>query len=318
MRFRRQALVLTYHRVLSNQALAETWSHSGMVVRTETFESHLRWLTQCFRVLTAGEFVDHLEKGTPFQRPCCLITFDDGWRDTFEEAWPALRRHRLPAVVFLPVDVIGTDRAFWQEHLGHQLHAAWERCRHDQDRIAAHVAILPPRLRHVLEAAPDQVRAVIQRAVESLKNDPAGVDHWAIVRSLEATGTAGAPMVDRLMSWNDVRSMAAAGIAFGGHGATHRILTNIAAADVSGEVETSKRRIESELESSPLVFSYPNGDWNSDVAEVVRRAGYRAAFSTAPGPAAVTADRFSLRRVNVHENAASSPSLLLATIAGIL
>jgi peptidoglycan/xylan/chitin deacetylase (PgdA/CDA1 family) len=269
-------------------------------------------------VLTTVEFLEHLENGKTFEQPSCLITFDDGWKDTYEEAWPALRRHRLSAVVFLPVDMVGTDQAFWQEHLGYQLYAAWERFRHDKDRIVEHAAILPPRLRHVLEAAPAQVRAVIQHAVESLKNDPAGVDHWAIVRSLEAAGTAGVPMVDRLMSWNDVRSMAAAGITFGGHGATHRILTNIPAADVSGEVESSKRRIESELETSPLVFSYPNGGWNADVAEMVRRAGYRAAFSTAPGPAAVTADRFSVRRVNVHENAASSPSLLLATIAGIL
>ena len=53
------------------------------------------------------------------------------------------------------------------------------------------------------------------------------------------------------------------------------------------------------------------------MAEVVRRAGYRAAFTTAPGPAAVTSI-VSARRVNVHEHAASSSSLLLATIAGIL
>ena len=318
VRFRRQALVLTYHRVLSNQAVGETWSHQGMVVRTETFESHLQWLTRWFRVLTAEEFVEHLEEGTPFQRPCCLITFDDGWRDTFEEAWPALQRHRVPAVVFLPVDVIGTDRAFWQEHLSHQLHAAWRRCRSGSERTPDYTAILPSRLCHVLEVAPDRIRGVIQQTVESLKNDPAGLDPWAIVRALEANGTAGVPMVDRLMSWNEVRAMAAGGIAFGGHGATHRILTSIPAADVVQEVEDSRRRIEVELRDKPLVFSYPNGNWNSNVADVVRRAGYRAAFSTELGPAAVQADRFSVHRVNVHENAASSPSLLLATIAGIV
>jgi hypothetical protein len=53
---RNRAVVLMYHRVLSDDARSASASHPGIVVRRQTFERQLRVITRHFRVLTPAEF----------------------------------------------------------------------------------------------------------------------------------------------------------------------------------------------------------------------------------------------------------------------
>lgn len=124
LRLRNRAIVLMYHRVVSKKNLDKIFSHPGIVVETETFEKHLRFLCRYFRVVSLDEFKERMITGQPFQDRICLITFDDGWQDNFNEAFPVLERYGLPAVIFLPVGFIGTRKRFWQESLTHSLKGA--------------------------------------------------------------------------------------------------------------------------------------------------------------------------------------------------
>jgi hypothetical protein len=47
-----------------------------------------------------------------------LLTFDDAYRDFAEHAWPVLRSHGLPAVLFVPTAFPGDpERSFWWDRL---------------------------------------------------------------------------------------------------------------------------------------------------------------------------------------------------------
>ena len=55
-----------------------------------------------------------LDRACPAVAACpLLITFDDGYRDNFEAAWPALLQRSLPATLFVATGQIGAKRAFW-------------------------------------------------------------------------------------------------------------------------------------------------------------------------------------------------------------
>ena len=314
---RRRAVVLTYHRVLPDEALARTWSHPGIIVTRATFDAHIRTLKRVFRVLSVEEFVHALDNGG-FRAPSCLITFDDGWRDTFTEAWPVLRQHDVPATVFLPVDYIGADRMFWQEELSALVHRAWERRGDAAIRAACERAFAAHGFTPVFDAAADDVRLIVRTRVNALKSRPIAVPRALIADLRAALGNAvdGLLPVDGFMTWDEVREMRAGRASFGGHGTTHRLLTTLTREEVEDEASRSRATIARELAEPPISFSYPNGDWNPGVAEAVDRAGYRVSFSTERGIVGTGDARLSLRRVNMHEDVTSRPPLLLARLVG--
>jgi peptidoglycan/xylan/chitin deacetylase (PgdA/CDA1 family) len=319
-RLRGRAVVLTYHRVLAEEDVDRTWSHPAIVVRRRTFERHLAALRRHFDVLSLGAFAERLESGQPFDRPSCLVTFDDGWLDTYAQAWPALRDSGVPATVFLPVDFIGAGRMFWQEQGSGLLAAIAARSRQDTAFAArARAALAPHGLDGLLGLAGDALRQAIVDAMQTRKLDDPGLQRSPLPTRLElaaASGHADAG-VDAFMTWAQVREMARDGITFGGHGVTHRLLTTLSADDVDAEVRGSRAALERELPGHAIAFCYPNGNWNAAIADTVRAHGFRLAFSTERGLAGPDNNRFAVRRVNMHEDVTSSVPLFLARLSGV-
>jgi hypothetical protein len=88
---RNRAVVLTYHRVLTDDQRRSSWSHPGIVVSDRTFEMHLVTLSRWFTIVNVDELSAELTRGHPLRSGTCVVTFDDGWIDTYQTAWPLLR-----------------------------------------------------------------------------------------------------------------------------------------------------------------------------------------------------------------------------------
>jgi len=319
VRLRNASVVLTYHRVLPDAQARNTWSHPAIVVSRETFERQMLALRRFFRILTLDEFDQRVRDGGSFGHPSCLVTFDDGWLDTYEEAWPVLQRLGIPATVFVPVSLVGTSRPFWQEELSALLFRAWRAGRGG----GRHPEL--PRLLGSLDA-PELfdgdargIRSAIHAAVIRLKGRR-DVDPWQVIESWTAVlgpGTGDAP-VERLMDWSQVGEMSRGGISFGGHGSSHRILTRLPEAEAEREVAESHHTLTEQLGFRPRAFCYPNGDWSPAVAKSVERCGYSLAFSTVRGATTAGCDPFAVPRVNVNQRAGADVASFLALTTGLL
>ena len=92
---RHGAIVLTFHRVLSDSEVEQTASLPGMIVRSSTFAGFLKYAAQ------TSEFVD-LSRD-PEWRPSgklkLAVTFDDGWYDNATAAYPCAREYQAPTPV---------------------------------------------------------------------------------------------------------------------------------------------------------------------------------------------------------------------------
>ena len=78
-----------------------------LTVSTSEFEAQMAWLEENgYKTITASELADALEgKGALPEHPV-LITFDDGYIDNYQCAFPILKKHQMKAIIFLISDYI--------------------------------------------------------------------------------------------------------------------------------------------------------------------------------------------------------------------
>jgi peptidoglycan/xylan/chitin deacetylase (PgdA/CDA1 family) len=317
---RKKAVVLMYHRVLTPEQRRRTASPPGIVVDDATFARHLAILKRHFTILTLEEFEERLLNNRPFEDASCLITFDDGWIDNFENALPILRAQRVPAVIFLAVNFIGQRRVFTREALTHLIVKALEQCRNDPARAASFRELLAPLgLDGALDIADERPLHKVKSLIESHRY-ASGPRYEAAVTSLSRQlGLEAAELtdLDTFVDWQQVDEMRRAGVAFGGHGADHRVLDQVSPEVVRSEVETSSTLILDRLGVAPTSFAYPGGGWNGEVADTVKHNGYQLAFTIEPGYVSAHDDRYAVRRMNIHEGMTASAAMFMARLTGV-
>jgi peptidoglycan/xylan/chitin deacetylase (PgdA/CDA1 family) len=78
------------------------------VVPASRFARQMAWLTRAgYQVLSLADLVRYRAEHRLPPHKSVVVTIDDGYSDTLLRAYPILRRHRIPATVFLVSDAIG-------------------------------------------------------------------------------------------------------------------------------------------------------------------------------------------------------------------
>src|SRR4029079_13325424 len=73
-------------------------------IPVSTFDQQLAEVRELgYQVVGLDAVLDHSVHDKPLPERAVLITFDDGYRDTLENALPVLQKHGYPAVIFVPV-----------------------------------------------------------------------------------------------------------------------------------------------------------------------------------------------------------------------
>jgi peptidoglycan/xylan/chitin deacetylase (PgdA/CDA1 family) len=103
-----------------------------------------------------------------------------------------------------------------------------------------------------------------------------------------------------MMSADQLRDVARAGMEVGGHTRTHPILRSLPDAASQREIRVGRAELTDIIGTAPELFAYPNGRRGADFDDrhqaMVAEAGYRFAFSTEPGAACRTSHPLALPR----------------------
>jgi peptidoglycan/xylan/chitin deacetylase (PgdA/CDA1 family) len=280
--------VVTLHRVLPEAALAE-YPLPQLAVTPDELAWIAAFLREHYTCETLSGAWRRWSAGDRPARPLAALTFDDGQLDNFVHARPVLERAAVPGTFFVPVEAVERNAPLWHDRLAfaaRQLLAS--------DRAAALALLAEVGVAADGDAADaDALAAWAVRRSKALGEEA----RLALVERLERAGAGPArPAWDGMMSWEQLRTLAAAGHEIGSHSWSHPLLPGVGDAQLQREVAGSRERIRAELGVACESFCYPNGDCDARVVEAVRGAGYRQAVVTAWGPNPRGADPLRLTR----------------------
>ncbi len=264
-------LVLNYHRVGD----AETCRYDpGVFSATgEAFYDQVEYLRKHCHVAELDEVVETIEGGTgACKRPMVLITFDDGYLDNYEVAFPILKDLGVQATFFLPTSYIGTDAVPWWDQIAYAI----RNTRKSRIHVENHETELS------LSSAE---RNESLRKVLKLYKSPSNINPDLFISKLfdECDVPAVQEKSDRLfMSWDEARAMVDGGMAIGSHTHSHKILSKLSFEDQVYELETSKAMLNARLGIQVKTLAYPVGArhaFSRDTQLALSETGYSAAFS---------------------------------------
>jgi len=286
-------LCLNYHRIGDGRLSV---FDRGLWSADETgFEQHVRFLKSNFDVVVPSDLTEIRRRATGRY---VLLTFDDGYRDNYEVAFPILKRNGIRAAFFVATGFLDSPRLPWWDEIAWMVRSSTERS------IVSSRWLSAP----VLFDEPERERAVrvFLRAYKAMPGDSneAFLDHLA-----EATGSGryDSPEGKAVwMTWPMLREMRAAGMVIGGHTVSHPVLARLTLERQWEEISRCGQRLVEEIGEPMRSFSYPVGglqSFNDDTRTCLHRAGVEHAFSyyggyRAPGDW----DKYDVRRIAIESD----------------
>jgi glycosyltransferase involved in cell wall biosynthesis/peptidoglycan/xylan/chitin deacetylase (PgdA/CDA1 family) len=262
----KEPLILGYHRVLPAGHSEASRGVPSLGIQMTTLERHIDFIARRFRFVPLDEMGRRIEDGTAAN--LAALTFDDGYVDFYENAFPLLQRKGIPAAVFVVTGLVEGASGFLHDRVHATLQralGAWAASRLD--------AFLDP-LGLRIEALPAEAFAATRILLRRL-------DQESLVRVCDRLDHELGPpeQAPRSLTWDELGRMSRAGVTVGSHTRTHTLLTRETPARVIEETLTSKLEIEARLGVPVQHFVYPDGDFDIAAVKAVAAAGYRYAYT---------------------------------------
>jgi peptidoglycan/xylan/chitin deacetylase (PgdA/CDA1 family) len=286
-------VVMNYHRV--GEASSSTLNQELWSATQDDLDAQIKFFKSHCDVIAEADVADVVkrEKGRYLQ-----LTFDDGYRDAYEGAFPVLKANGVSATFFLATGFLDQPRVPWWDEI------AWM----------------------VKNGAPDfggrtPREALINALGRVYRSVPAGRREAYLDLLGEASGAGRSgtgPAADLWLTWDMVRAMRDGGMTFGGHTVSHCELSKLPRAEQEREIAGCKQRIEQELGGRMRTFSYPFGEpsvFNADTRSCLEGLGVEWAYSyyggyQTPG----RADRFDLKRFAIERYMTPATWTLFGTV----
>lgn len=275
-----------YHRVRPRLPDRRYYPNMHNTVYADDFAKHVEWLSKTRRLLQKEEFLRCIEGVVRFPEQAVLITFDDGQTDFLRYAFPALKKNSVPAVVFLPVSFVGTNKVFWWDELEHyMLHS--RKTEYDISGIRVkkykEYKVFHKIAADIKKRSDEEKAGLLCRIRESLCPDCAFPER-------------------SVMDWDQVKELSSESISFEAHTNNHKLLSSLSGKESEQEIAGSKAGLEQMTGHKVSLMAYPYGYKGSfyESHEIMARdSGYKAAFSTYDGLVSDGAGRFALPRIGI-------------------
>lgn len=297
-KFEKKSLtIVTYHAVIDKPLPLNDWCF----IEKSNFYEQMLYLKEKFNIINLSKAVELL-KSSEIYEPTAVVTFDDGFQNNFDTAFPILLELGVPATIFLNTKFIDTDDAIWfcrinrafEETKKNMLY--WNGCEYklksQKDKIIASASIQASLKKFSHSRLLNEVRKIIL----CLGGDP---DQGVAKNS---------PY--RMLCSSAIDKMKKSGlIDFGAHTHSHAILAGLPRIDKKLEINNSIMDVEKLTNETCKAFAYPNGgidDFDDETIKCLESCGIKLALTMIPGPNSTNTNLFQLKRYGIGGNTSIS------------
>ncbi len=201
-----KVVVLNYHKVDN--------IHNSLSVIPEDFERQMRYLSENgYNTITPEQLYDNITTGAELPKKPILITFDDGYQDNYDNAYPILKKYNMKATIFVVTGFLGKDKNY--------------------------------------------------------------------------------------LTWEEAKELENSGISIESHTLNHKSMTELSDEQLRVELVNSRIDIKEKLGKESYFMAYPTGTYNLHIANMVKEAGYKGAFTIKYGNADGNTNVYAIERIPI-------------------
>ena len=291
--FRDHLLILAYHGVVEAPAGMADWCVIGLTA----FRQQLLYLQHHFDILPLHEAVWKWQQHS-LRRATAIITFDDGFQNNFDYAFPVLNELGLPATIFLSTSFIGTDDTIWFCRLNRAIEGSvlhyfrWRGLRFDISTVARR----------------EETSRILMARLKQLSHPELEKEVDTVVECLGVPGRSPVPLTSpyRMLDATSIKKMQDSGLlTFGAHSHSHAVLSLLSVAEQERELALSLGRVKELTGRSCNIFAYPNGrhhDYTQQTLELLKKNGVCTAVTISGGLNRPGTSSLELSRVGIGGN----------------
>ncbi|MCE5336691.1 MAG: polysaccharide deacetylase family protein [Desulfobacteraceae bacterium] len=296
-------VILQYHSV-GPPDKTSLYIGAGLCVAPEDFERQIDFVTRYFRVVSLDKLMAHAGQPST-DETLFAITFDDGYRDNFDHAFPILRKYGAPALFYLTAACVGGSCTLWPSELRYLILRSPRPC----------VSLSTLSDAYLLEDEESKAKSIQQ-----IKHRMIGCtrrQREEILRELRSNANVREPfpLKQVMLTWDQVRVMRSGGMSFGSHTLSHPSLPYVPTGEAKAEISDSRTILEDQLDEEIIHFSYPNPggyiNFNENLKGLLRNAGYRTATTSRSGYVSPGDDPLELKRKGVYAPYSKIPDFYL-------
>lgn len=262
-------VALCYHRVLDSFGdAARGWPYfaRGTAVSLETFVAQMRALAARFDVVLP-------DPGAPRRwtsargRPCCWLTFDDGYREVYDVVRTVLADLGMRATVFVTTCTLQTPPVPLPAD-------RWFAALTSAARRRGELRIGDHRWHFDLEDASDRARFIDGPERRAFLRANAETQADVLARLAEALDARATPSEETYLTPSQVRELVGQGWSVGAHGASHAIFDTLDEDSIARELAAIDDTFRRHEFPPPTTFAWPDGAASDRARAILAARGY--------------------------------------------
>lgn len=306
--------ILMFHRVTPETNTVRIHNQLSLEITPEHFERTINFfLKEKYVFISLDQLYDGFTKGILPKKKFVVITFDDGYKDNLDIAYPILKKYDIPFTVYITTGIPNKSAILWWYILEDMIR--------DMDTIK----FFWNREKYIYNTRTISEKEIAFELIQTFVHK-----NFTLETSLELFSTLFKDFEPDLtkyssiigMSWDEVRKLNSDPLAsIGAHTVNHYPLSRLRFDDLMSEIRNSKIELEKQLRQPIKHFAYPYGKFSSASIrefECAKNLGFQTATTTNIGNLFEEHSKllYSLPRISI--NRATNQHVLKMQTSGLL